>query len=239
MGGALAFLTPFGRATEPTPGAMTWFPLVGSVIGLAVGGSWWLAGRAFPVPLAAAVALAVDAAVTGCLHLDGLADSGDGLLPPMERARRLEVMRDPAVGAFGAITLGVFLLLRFGALTSARPAVLVVAALWAASRTAMVLTAWTLRYARHEGIATPFIQNDPERWRLVLSGGGGLVLSVVLAVIGRGWRGLAAVGVGILGFGAVIALARARIGGYTGDVLGAAGVVGETLGLMALATTWT
>ena len=55
----------------------------------------------WPVAVAAVVAVAVDAAVTGCLHLDGLADAADGLIPPVSRSRRFEIMADPRVGAFG------------------------------------------------------------------------------------------------------------------------------------------
>ena len=112
---ALAFLTPVGRGGVPTPRTFDWFPLVGAAIGLAVGGAWWLADRAWAPIVGGAVTVVVDIVLTGGLHLDGLADAADGLVPPMERIRRLQVLSDPAVGAFGGVALVTVLLLRFAA----------------------------------------------------------------------------------------------------------------------------
>lgn len=247
MRAALAFLTPFGGAATPSRRAMGWFPLVGVVIGLAVGGVWWGATRLFPAVVAAAVAVGADAAFTGALHLDGLADSADGLLPPMSRERRLAVMRDPAVGAFGVVTVAVVLLLRVTALASLRPTVLVVAALWGTSRAAMVVMSRALPYARGEGLASAFLGDDGADGVRRHGGGDptvvlvgvGLALCVGLAVAGRGLHGLVAVAAAAGGCALVALLARARLGGFTGDVLGAAGVVGETVGLLVLTARWT
>ena len=250
---AVAFLTPFGAAAPPSPGALDWFPVVGAAVGLAVGGVWWLAARGWPPLAAAAVAVVADVVVTGYLHLDGLADAADGLLPPLPPERRLQVMADPAVGAFGAITLGSVLLLRVASLASMRATPLVMGALWCGSRTAMAVTARSMRYARPGGLASAFVDPPADRGAAGTGppGGGargrsgvlvpalvGAVLVLVLAVAGRGVHGLAALGGEAVGVGAVLALARRRIGGFTGDVLGAAGVVGETVGLVVLAARW-
>jgi len=240
MRGALSFLTPFGTATVPTPGTLDWFPVVGAAIGLAVGGVWWLAARAWSPLAAAAVVVAVDVALTGYLHLDGLADTADGLLPPMPAARRLEVMSDPSIGAFGAVTLFTVVLARFGAFASMPAAPLVVGALWCGSRSAMAVVARTVRYARPGGLASAFVDR-PGVGRLrgvAVPGLVGVALSLGLAVAGRGVHGVVALGAEMVGVVAVVALAQRRIGGFTGDVLGAAGVVGETLGLLALAAKW-
>src|SRR5438477_9484947 len=138
---ALAFLTPLGGAAVPDRRTMSWFPVVGALIGLAVGGAWWAADRIWPPMLAAAIAVAVDLALTGLLHVDGLADSADGLLPHMPRRRRLEVMAEPTVGAYGIAVTASVLLLRFGAFASMRPSVLLVAGAWCGSRTVMAVTA--------------------------------------------------------------------------------------------------
>jgi len=249
---AVAFLTPFGTAAPPVPGALDWFPVVGAAIGLAVGGVWWSASRGWPPLAAAALAVVADVIVTGYLHLDGLADAADGLLPPLPRERRLEVMADPAVGAFGAITLVAVLLLRLGMLASMRATPLVIGALWCGSRTSMAVAARSMRYARPGGLASAFVDHRPHgpgeghggappgrsRPGVVVPGLVGLVLVLVMAVAGRGLHGLAAAGGEIVGIGAVLGLAQRRIGGFTGDVLGAAGVVGETVGLVVLAATW-
>jgi adenosylcobinamide-GDP ribazoletransferase len=241
---ALAFLTPFGGAAVPSSGTLDWFPVVGAVIGLAVGAVWWLAGRAWPPAAAAGVVVLADVALTGYLHLDGLADAADGLLPPLPPERRLEVMADPAVGAFGAVTLFVVLVLRFGAFASTVAAPLVVAALWCGSRTAMAVVARSMPYARPGGLATAFVDGGddgavaPRRAAAVVPGVVGVVLALGMAVVGRGVHGVAAVGAEVVGTAAVVVFARRRIGGYTGDVLGAAGVVGETVGLLVLAAKW-
>jgi len=238
---AVAFLTPLGGARAPSPGALDYFPLVGALIGLAVGGVWWLAARAWAPGVAAVVALVADAALTGYLHLDGLADSADGLLPPLSADRRLEVMADPAVGAFGVATVVLVVLLRFGALASTAATPLVLGALWCGSRTGMAVIARTLRYARPGGLAAAFVESETAGARAhgaLVPAAVGVVLAVSLAVGGRGLHGLAALGAEVLAMTAVALFARGRIGGFTGDVLGAAGVVGETCGLLMLAARW-
>jgi adenosylcobinamide-GDP ribazoletransferase len=234
---ALAFLTPFGSSVAPDEGTLAWFPVVGALLGLAVGTVWWLVAKAWPPLPTAAVVVAADLVLTGLLHFDGLADSGDGLLAPMSKERRLEAMSDPAIGAFGAITVGVVLLLRFSAFASARPAPFVVAGLWCASRSAMVAITEFLPYARPTGLVKSFLsvssrQHLATRVSVVI----GLALSIALVTLERGPRGLGALGAELLAMVAVSALAWRRIGGYTGDVLGAAGVVGETVGLLILVT---
>jgi adenosylcobinamide-GDP ribazoletransferase len=255
--GALSFLTPFGRAGPVSPASLRWFPPVGALIGLSVGATWWLAAKAWAPPTAAAIAVAADVAFTGYLHLDGLADSADGLIPPLPRSRRLEVMSDPATGAFGIVTVVLVLLLRFAAFASMAPSPLTVGALWCESRTAMALVARRGRYARPGGLASAFIEpqqiSEDEHERPEASPANGrragegamdvaLILGALLAVLlsfaGNSIHGLAAVAGGLFGFGAVILFARRRIGGFTGDVLGAAGVVGETAGLLVLCARW-
>ncbi len=244
---ALAFLTPFGHAAVPTPRTLEWFPAAGALIGAIVGCVWWAAGRAWAPLVAAAVTVAADAALTGYLHLDGLADAADGLLAPMDRERRLEVLRDPSIGAFGAATLLTVVLLRFSVFAVTPARVLVVAGLWCGSRTAMAVVARVLPYARPDGgLATAFVV-DPggeaargvvgsrrwSRWS-VCSAVAGLALAVFLAALGSPSRGVAAIGAEAAGSASVAWLALRRIGGFTGDVLGAAGVIGETAGLLVL-----
>src|SRR6476620_7827464 len=98
---ALAFLTPLGRATVPDQRTMSWFPVVGALVGTVVGCVWWGSDRLWPPAVAAALTIAADLALTGMLHVDGLADSADGLLPHLPRERGLAVRSDRAVGAYG------------------------------------------------------------------------------------------------------------------------------------------
>ncbi len=239
---ALGFLTVFGGASTPSGTTLGWFPLAGALIGAVLGALWWGAAQLWTPVVAAAVVVAADAAVTGMLHLDGLADAADGLLAPMERSRRLTVMADPHMGAFGVATLAVVLILRVTALSSIAAAPLLLAGVWCASRTTMALIAWTQPYARPGGLAHAFLDDGrtPGRGLVVAVGLGGAVLAVGLAVVGGGelshrWLGAAAVIVGAAVAAGVAGLARRRLGGFTGDVLGAAGVAGETAALVVLA----
>lgn len=226
---AVAFLTPLGGAAVPTPAALPWFPIVGAALGAALGGVWWLAAELWTRPVAAAVVVVADLALTGMLHLDGLIDSADGLVVPMESTHRLEVMADPTAGGFGVGAAIAVLLLRWAVLASLGVSVAVLACLWCASRCLMAVATTRMRYARPGGLASPFLSRRP-RWLPVA----GLLLGAGLAALGGPHliAGVLALG---LSFAAVLGLADRRIGGFTGDVLGAAGLVGETVGLLVVA----
>ena len=230
---ALAFLTPIGGAAAPSPSAVTWFPVVGVVIGAAVGGVWWLSSEIWPPLLAASLAVAADLALTGMLHVDGLGDSADGLLPPLDRDRRLEVMADPRAGVFGVSAIVIVVAVRVAALAAMAPAVLAVAGIWCASRTAMAVATRTMTYARPGGLASAFVGGSP-----LFVGAYGLTVAVALAVVDAEVQGALAGVATVVGAAAVLALAQRRIGGFTGDVLGACGVIGETTGLLVLAASW-
>jgi adenosylcobinamide-GDP ribazoletransferase len=251
---AIAFLTPFGGARPPDAGTFDWFPLVGACLGLALGGWWWVATRAWPSSVAAALVVAADLAITGLLHFDGLMDSADGLLPPLAPGRRLEVMADPHVGAFGVVVAAVVLVVRWASLASLRPGILLLAGLWCLSRTAMAVVARSQPYVRGAGgLAHSFGAAAAGS-----TGGGAarrvfgtrpgirhwLSLSAGLALAGflLGWwrlgPGLAAGGTAVLAVTGVVWWARRRIGGFTGDVLGACGVVAESAGLIVAAARW-
>jgi adenosylcobinamide-GDP ribazoletransferase len=230
---ALAFLTVVGRPSPPTPRALRWFPVVGAGVGGVVGAVWWLADEAFPALLAAALVVAVDLALTGLLHADGLADAADGLLPHAPRERRLEIMRSPDVGAFGVTVLIVVLLARVGALAGRPADVGLIVGLWCTSRTLVAVAPAWLPYARDTGLATPLLA-EPAAPVVGLA----LLPATALAVVTVGWVGGAAIGAAMLAGAAVLALARARLGGFTGDVLGAAIVVAETVGLVVAGARW-
>jgi adenosylcobinamide-GDP ribazoletransferase len=235
MRAALAFLTPFPGARRPTPRALRWFPVVGALLGLALGGLWWATAKIWPPAVAAVILVLADLGLTGMLHLDGLADTADGLLPHLTRARRLEVMREPTVGAYGVGAVVVVLLGRFAVFATLRPAPLLVAALWCMSRTAMAAVVDRVPYARQEsGLPGAFMGSPVPALAVAVVVLGAAALAAAWAVP----AGPVAVGSSALAFGAMVAWARWRIGGYTGDVLGAAGMVGETIGLLVAAARW-
>ena len=123
---AVAFLTPLHLTPAgttpppPTPRSMAYFPLVGGAIGALVGLTWRQARRTFPPLLSAALAVAADCALTGALHLDGLADTADGLLAHVPSKDRLEIMAEPGTGSFAAVAVGLALLTRAASLGGPR-----------------------------------------------------------------------------------------------------------------------
>lgn len=224
MRAALGFLTPLGGARTPSWRALPWFPVVGAVVGLGVGGVWWGAGQVWPPGVAAALAIVAGLALTGMLHVDGLADSADGLLPHLPVERRLEVMAQPDIGAYGVAAIGAALLLQVTALGSMEPDVVLLVSICAASRALLAADLALGRYARGDGLASAFQ-------------GGGRATAWVVGLLGAvavlvAWDGAPGVAGGLLAGVGVLLFARRRIGGYTGDVLGAALVVSETVGLV-------
>jgi adenosylcobinamide-GDP ribazoletransferase len=146
-------------------------------------------------------------------------------------------MAAPDVGAFGIAVAGAVLLTRWAALASIHPAPLLLAALWCLSRTAMVAIASLQPYAKPEGgLASAFLGGRPALTLITLIGG--LVAAFVLAALWKGRPGPVAVLAALAAAAGVAGLARRRLGGFTGDVLGAAGLLAETVGLVVAAAKW-
>jgi adenosylcobinamide-GDP ribazoletransferase len=233
MSAALSLLTIFGRGREPTPGAWQWFPLVGAAIGALLAGVWWLSDWVFPPLVAAVLVVIADLIVTGMLHVDGLADSADGLLPHATRSERLRIMRAPDVGAFGVVAVATALLARVSALSVQAVSIGLLVAVWCASRTVVAAVPAFLPYARDHGIASQMVTRPSSAWMLAA-----LAPAGVVAAVSTGLRGAAAVATTIVVAAGVVVLAKRRIGGFTGDVLGAGIVVGETVALVMAAAKW-
>lgn len=229
---AFALLT---RLPLPQPatfrgGASAWaWPLVGSVLGaIMAGAAWGALWLGLPAGVAAALALGTGAVVTGALHEDGLADTADGLFGGWTKERRLEIMKDSRIGSYGVLALLVVTLARWSALTA-----LVTAGEWAAlvaaaaiGRAPMPILMALLPNARGTaGLSAS--TGAPPITVATLAGGIALVLALVLA-------GGAAVGMAVAAAVTSIALAllaKRKIGGQTGDILGAAQQLAETAAL--------
>lgn len=226
---ALGFLTVFGGARTPDRTTFLFFPLVGGLIGAGLAGVWIVAVALWSPAVAAVLVVAADLAITGMLHADGLADSADGLLPHLDRDRRLAVMSAPDVGAFALAVVPVVLLARWAALATDLVEPLALVAVWAASRTVLAVVPAVVAYARDRGLASAMVPGA-RAWLAVWF----LPAAGVLAVA-QGLTGLVALAALLATAAGVVALARRRLGGYTGDVLGAAAVLAETVALLALA----
>ena len=230
---ATAFLTriPVGRTVDLDGAAVArsapLFPLVGAAVGAVAGGATDLAGGPLPSLGAATLGVALAALLTGGMHLDALADTADAL-GGMTRRRRLEIMRDHAVGSFGAAALLLVLLFEVAVLSAEREAWSAFAVAAACARWAPLPLAAALPSARAEGQGA--VLGGTSTGAVAI----GLVLAVAVAVGLRGVEGLAA-------FGAAAATAlvlgvffRAWIGGVTGDTLGATTELAQASALAAL-----
>jgi adenosylcobinamide-GDP ribazoletransferase len=212
--------------------ASRYFPLVGVVVALITGAVYAAAFKLFPPMIAVILSVAVGIYVTGAFHEDGFADMCDGFGGGMTQERVLEIMKDSRIGAYGAIGTFRILLLKCAALTRLPPFGVLAALMFAhpMSRLMAVSLIWRLDYARAEGKAKPLAQK---------MGTGEFAFAAVtalapaLTLIYLHWlswtmliSGLAAALV------ATIWLARKfvrRIGGYTGDCLGAVQQVTEVI----------
>ncbi len=236
---ALQLLTrlPVRRELDARPEALgrsvLCYPLVGLVVGVVAAAAGWLAG-ATPL-LAAALALAAWIAVTGALHLDGLADSADAWIGGHgDRARTLEIMKDPACGPVAVVVLVALLLVKFAAL-----AALLEADQWGApvaaavaGRAVLVALFLSTPYARPGGMGEVLARHLPRRAGRVV-----VAASALFLMLGWDWAGVAALAAVAL----LLVVARrallARLGGTTGDSAGALVELAEGAVLVALAAS--
>lgn len=205
------------------------FPVVGGLLGLAVGATAIGLAELLPALLAGLLAVALELLLTGALHADGLADSADGL-GGSDREHALAIMRDHALGAYGACALLLDLTIKavaIGALAEAQALGPVVGAL-ALSRAAPLPLARLLPYAR-EGEGVGRVLAGRVGTRPVLST---MAIALGIALLAAGLDGLP-LALGAVAATAVVgALAHRRLDGVTGDVMGAAVELSAAAGLL-------
>jgi len=236
---AIAFYTRLPlRRTTPVDGAAiaraAWCaPLIGALVGVVAGLAYWAAYRLnLPQFVCATLAIAAALALTGCLHEDGLADTADGF-GGATREESLAIMRDGRIGVFGACALIVALTLRVGALADLPNPALAAWALiatHAAARASLPPFMRLVAPARPDGLSAaagaPALE---QAWTSALIG-----LAILWIALGTK-NMLIALLLLVVG-GAVVAwLANRKLGGQTGDVLGALEQVGECLVLLVAA----
>lgn len=239
LAAAAGFLTrlPVGRPeaapTDMLRGAAL-FPVVGAALGAVVGGAALGLALVLPALLAGTMAVALELALTGALHADGLADSADGL-GGRDRESALAIMRDHSLGAYGGSALALDLVVKATALgaLAENGAVLPVVAALAVSRAAPLPLAAALPYARRGDGTGRLLAERMGAWSAV----GGVALAAAIAVAALGaWAG-APLGCLVAVTVAVGALARRRLGGVTGDVMGAAIELTAMLALVSAVAT--
>ena len=186
------------------------------------------------IPLAALFAVLTLALLTGGFHLDGLADTCDGIFSARRRERMLEIMRDSRLGTHGGLAL-IFVLLAKVLVVSelalrGTPMLAALAAACVAGRGTAVLLMYRHRYAREEGLGNVFIGKVTGRQTCVTLG----LAAILAAVLLPGMRGVAALVVTIVAIFILGQLLKRTLGGQTGDTLGAAIELGELIFLLAL-----
>src|SRR5215212_3997587 len=210
----LPFRLPDDWSVGDSGRAAVWYPLVGLIIGTLTWLVWKGAILVFSPLVAGVITLAVWVLLTGGLHLDGLADCCDGLFASVTPERRLEIMKDPHMGAFGTIGLILILFLKAAALASLTSATSFGILLAASCARWCILLAGLLPLARPSGMGADFALGFRPSFVLW-----GAVLPLGVAIL-LGVRGLVSILVGLGAITLVLRLAKSRIGGVTGDVFG-------------------
>lgn len=225
------------------PRMLPYFPWVGLVVGAMSAGTFWVTYRLFAdAALAALAALTVGFYVTGAFHEDGLADSVDGFGGGYDTMRILAIMKDSRIGTFGAVALWIALTAQWQAMvllaerlgTAAVAATL--CALHPLARFCVLVPMGRLPYLRHAEAASkayPFAapQLAHGEW------GKALLALAPLLFLPTAVAGAALAGA-LVGVGYWWQRAAARLGGYTGDLLGAMVTTAFTLGLLGIVVAW-
>ncbi|MEL6920462.1 MAG: adenosylcobinamide-GDP ribazoletransferase, partial [Pseudomonadota bacterium] len=175
----------------------------------------------------ATIAVGTTIAVTGALHEDGLADVADGFFATQDKDRILTIMRDPHLGTFGTLALVISVILKIAAvatLINTAGAIQTAGALIgieAASRAAMVWHWYSLDNVRPDGKAAAAGQPDEKAWQTALALGLALFALFAIALPGLWFQGATAIAACAMIATAFAQLCRTRIGGHTGDSVGA------------------
>lgn len=232
---ALQFLTrvPIGLRREPTLAkTVAWFPVAGAMVGAAVGGvaagMWHLTS---PL-IAAAVAVAVGLLITGAFHEDGLGDVADAFGGGWTIERRLEILKDSRHGTYGVAAICTSIVVRIislGALPGPLDMFTAAVAAHTMARVAAVGLAGSMQLATNTGLGA-----DYGRSTTPLRAGVGCAAGIAITVVAIGWWAAPLTAATVVAAAGTGLLARRKIGGISGDVLGAAEQVAECLCLVVV-----
>jgi len=221
-----------GRATA-------FFPLVGLIIGGILAGLNWLLNLILPAPVVNVLLIVALVIITGAMHLDGMADTCDGMAGHKPVEERWKVMRDSRTGAFGVVGVALVLLVKYVALDNVPPDSMTAALLFVpvVSRWAMVYAIFAFRYARPEGLGKAY--KEATRWPQFL-----MATIFALAVAAALYPLLSITGFLLIGgiWLVTTALAfyfRYKFAGLTGDTYGAINEVSEVMALLFIIIIFT
>jgi adenosylcobinamide-GDP ribazoletransferase len=233
--GAVSFLTrvPVGnqvRGRRELAASVPWFPVVGAGVGLAVGLAYAGARQLLPPLPAATLAVVAGIALTGAFHEDGLGDTADAFMGHHDRDSTARILKDPRLGTFGVLAVAASLLLRAGAVAALAPSAALAAlpAAHALSRAVAVAVMTRFPAAGETGLGASYVLALSRR-RALLGVVAGLVVATALLGVTAVW----AAAVAALAAAWLARLATRRLGGVSGDVLGAVQQLGEVVVLLA------
>ena len=208
--------------------SLPYFPLIGLLLGALLFGLHYGLSLIFPASLVNALLITVLVILTGAHHLDGLADTSDGVIAGTSREKRLAIMSDTRVGVFGIVSIFLLLLVKYVSLSAAPalPALLLMPAL---SRWTMVSAIFIFPYAKSTGMGLAFKQGA--NWqRFAIATAIALIAAVALLKL---WGLVLMAGLWLTVFG-IASYAKSRLGGLTGDTYGAINELAEVLVLLIL-----
>ena len=211
--------------------SMALFPLVGLTLGGLLAGADFIIARVLPWQVASLLLIVLMTAVTGALHLDGLADVCDGLAARGGRDRFLAVMKDSRIGAVGVVGLVLGLLLKYTALLHIPPEIRRETLLIfpTVARFGQVQMTVGSKRARGDGLGSLFVGGAGARQLVVAA-----LITLVAAVLLLGMKGVSCfLGASLLTWG-MRGWFHKRLGGVTGDVIGCASELNEIVCLLAI-----
>jgi len=204
-----------------------WFPVVGAIIGLMLSGLFWISNKYFNPLLAAATVVCFEVFITGGLHLDGLADSFDGLYSYRDKEKMLEIMKDSRVGTNGVLAIVFVIILKIALIYSLdeSKALVILCLMPIVSRLMLVILAGFSKYAREKGMGGFFIGETSAKQ---------VIAAVTLTLI---LHGIYPLGLILLIPMIVITFiyryhVYSKIDGLTGDILGSWVEQGEVIYLI-------
>ena len=220
-----------------------YFPLVGALVGVISVGVWWVSSMAFPPAVAIGLTMSASLLLTGAFHEDGFADVCDGFGGGRTRDSVLAIMKDSRVGAYGALGVVMMLGLKWSVLVSLPYASfpIIVIGAHVVSRWCAVSLIWRLPYVRVDAEAkSKPLANSLSGADWLLSGvlGALILVPALLLIDPAAWSQLALALLAALTLSSIITVLAAgyfksRIGGYTGDCLGATQQLSELGFLLA------
>lgn len=217
------------------PASMTWFPAVGAVIGMVLALAFYLLHvLALPGEAIAAMVLVVSVVITGGLHLDGLSDCADGFYAGRSKEDVLRIMDDSHIGAMGTIVICCALLARYGLLVglletvSAADMAATLIVSTTVSRWAMVFSSVVLAPAKEHGLGHRFVVGLRRPHWIIAT-----IMACVFSIVLMEMNGLILLVTGLILTLVTAIFVKRRIGGLTGDTLGATCEIAEVGTLFA------